>query len=81
MCILKETVTHHSQNYVINILLDFSTDSQYVSAAFIWRAKLDINITYNNVWWIKVINEAFSQISEEVSFTLFMKQYCSQITA
>ena len=49
MCILKETVTHYSQDYIINVLLDFDADSQYVSAAFVQRAKLNINITHNNV--------------------------------
>ena len=73
MYILKETVIHYSQDYTVNILLNSDADSQYISAAFIQRANLDINITYNNVQWVKIVNEAFSQILREVSFTLFIR--------
>jgi Retroviral aspartyl protease len=81
MCVLKGNVTHRSQDYPVNVLLDSGADAQYVSAAFVRKAHLDIDTSRNDVQWVKVANGAYSQIPGEVSFTLFMGQYRSRIIA
>lgn len=81
MCVLQGHVTFRSQEYPARILLDSGADRQYVSAAFVRKAELEVDTSRNHAALVKVANGAYEQVPGETSFTLVMNGYHSRIQA
>jgi hypothetical protein len=50
-----------------------------VSAEFVRKAGLEVNISRNHLKLVKVANGVYKQVSEEASFTLIISGYNSRI--